>query len=243
MEIPADHPVFASAEIIKNEYDYTLRLHLKKTGGFYGWDAFYDDEGKLTFKFLHPAKLENDNSLAGTRIFIDVGHGGTDAGATGLSFANREAICNLRLANKLKEKLEALGATVIMSRTDDSTVNPPDKQDMLRTANADYCIAIHHDSAGASANGFEAYHFSPFSKTAADFIDTRMDNTNVFKQDWDVRFHYYFMARMTYCPVVLSENGFLTNAYDYNTTIEPTAVDKKAQAMCDGILDYFRSIQ
>ncbi len=242
VEIPADHPIFASAEIIKNEYDYTLRLHLKKTGGFYGWDAFYDDEGKLTFKFLHPAKLESENTLSGTRIFIDVGHGGTDAGATGLSYANREAVCNLRLANKLKEKLELLGATVIMSRTDDSTVNPPDKQDMLRAADADYCIAIHHDS-GTSQSGFGAYHFTPFSKTATDFIDTRMDNTGVFIRDWDVRFHYYFMARMTYCPVVLTENGFLTNAHDYNTAIESQTVEKKAQALCDGILDYFQSIQ
>lgn len=242
VEIPTDHPLFASAEIIKNEYDYTLRLHSKKTGAFYGWDAFYDEDGKLTFKFLHPVKLENQDSLNGARIFIDVGHGGTDGGATGLSYANREAVCNLRLANKLKEKLEALGATVIMSRTDDSTVDPPDKQEMLRAADADYCIAIHHDS-GTTQSGFGAYHFTPFSKTAADFIDVRMDNTDVFIRDWDVRFHYYFMARMTYCPVVLTENGFLTNAHDYNTTIEPTAIEQKAQALTDGVVDYFRSIQ
>ncbi|MBE6805087.1 MAG: N-acetylmuramoyl-L-alanine amidase [Ruminococcaceae bacterium] len=242
VEIPADHPLFASAEIIKNEYDYTLRLHLKKTGAFYGWDAFYDEDGKLTFKFLNPVKLENQDSLNGACIFIDVGHGGTDGGATGLSYANREAVCNLRLANKLKEKLEALGATVIMSRTDDSTVDPPDKQEMLRAADADYCIAIHHDS-GTTQSGFGAYHFTPFSKTATDFIDVRMDNTDVFIRDWDVRFHYYFMARMTYCPVVLTENGFLTNAHDYNTTIEPTAIEQKAQALTDGVVDYFRSIQ
>ena len=244
VEIPADHPVFASAEIINNGYDQTLRLRLKKTGGFYGWDAYYDDEGRLTFKFLHPVKLENTNSLSGARIFIDVGHGGNDIGAVGLSQNNSEAICNLRLANKLKEKLEILGATVIMSRTDNSTVNPPDKQELLGKANADYCIAIHHDfGSNTKTSGFGAYHFTPFSKTAADFIDTRMDNTDVFVRDWDVRFHYYFMARMTYCPVVLTENGFLSNSHDYNTTITPSDVEKKAQALCDGILDYFRSIQ
>ena len=48
---------------------------------------------------------------------------------------------------------------------------------------------------------------------------------------------------MTYCPVVLTENGFLTNAHDYNTTIEPTAIEQKAQALTDGVVDYFRSIQ
>ena len=56
-EIPADHPIFASAEIIKNQYDYTLRLKLKKVGGFYGWDAFYDEDGRLVFKFLNPVNL------------------------------------------------------------------------------------------------------------------------------------------------------------------------------------------
>ena len=242
VEIPTDHPIFASAEIINNGYDHTLRLHLKKTGGFYGWDAFYDEDGRLTFKFLQPVKLENTDSLLGTRIFIDVGHGGTDGGAIGFSNDNREAVCNLRLANKLKEKLEALGATVIMSRTDDSTVNPPDKQDMLRHANADFCIAIHHDY-GTTQSGFGSYHFTPFSKIAADFIDTRIDNTDVFIRNWPVRFHYYFMARMTYCPVVLTENGFLSNSHDYSTTTNPEDIEKKAQALCDGIVDYFHFIQ
>ena len=84
--IPADHPLFKSAEVIKNKSDYTLRLHLRKKGGFYGWHAYYNDNDQLCFQFLNPAKVvaaENDYGadLTGTTILLDVGHGGVDGGA------------------------------------------------------------------------------------------------------------------------------------------------------------------
>lgn len=86
VSIPAGHPLFKSAEIIKNEADYTLRLHLRKAGGFYGWHAYYNDNDQLCFQFLNPAKVTAaDNKygadLTGTLVMLDVGHGGLDGGA------------------------------------------------------------------------------------------------------------------------------------------------------------------
>ena len=242
--IEEGHPLFKSAEVIKNKNDYTLRLHLKKTGAFYGWDCYYDSDGRLTFKFLNPRQIEEDGTLSGARIFLDVGHGGKDGGATGLNYANREAVCNLILANKVKAKLESLGATVIMSRTDDTYISPPARQEALRVANADFCLAIHHDSSTSSSqNGFGAYHYTQYSKTAADFIKAQTDTVGVYNKQWPVRFHYYYVARMPFCPVVLTENGFLTNTADYENALNDAATDKKADALVQGILDYFGSIQ
>lgn len=242
--LPEDNPIFKSAEIIKNKNDYTLRLYLKKTGAFYGWDSFYDEEGRLTFKFLNPVQIEEEGTLKGTRIFIDVGHGGSDPGAIGSDYTYRESVLNLKLALKIKQKLESLGATVIMSRTGDTFISPPERVKAFRAAEADYCISIHHDSGKTSAvNGFGPFHFTAFSRAAADYINVRTDNTGIYSYNWDVACHYYYVTRMTFCPAVLTENGFITNTNDLNSAKDDATVDKKADAIVKGIQDYFESIQ
>lgn len=243
IELPENHPIFKKAEIIKNEYDYTLRLTLNKTGGFYGWDCYYDSEDNLVFKFLNPAKMENENSLKGITVYIDVGHGGSDSGAS--KGSTTEAGVNLILANKIRSRLESIGATVIMNRDSNSTyISPPDRMNYLRDAGADFCVAIHHDSnSSASPNGFMSAYFTPYSKTAAEFISQRTENTGIYKTIWDVKSHYYYVSRVTSCPVVLTENGFISNTNDYNGIISSSVNDKKADAIVAGILDYFRSIQ
>ena len=114
----------------------------------------------------------------------------------------------------------------------------------LRDANADFCVAIHHDqSSKSSTNGFFAAYFTPYSKPAADFITARTDNADIYKVIWDVDAHYYYQSRVTNCPVVLTENGFISNPHDYNTITTDSILNKKADAIVAGILDYFRSIQ
>ena len=104
VSIPAGHPLFKSAEVIKNDADYTLRLHLRKAGGFYGWHAYYNDNDQLCFQFLNPAKASAaDNKygadLTGTLIMLDVGHGGLDGGAAVVHCPS----CNVdMMASKLK---------------------------------------------------------------------------------------------------------------------------------------------
>ena len=243
--LPENNPIFKSAEVIKNKNDYTLRLYLKKTGAFYGWDSFYDEQGRLTFKFLNPVQIEEAGTLKGTRIYIDVGHGGKDGGAQGSDYKYREAVLNLKLALKVKDKLEAKGATVILSRTGDTYISPPERIKAFRAAEADYCISIHHDSSDFDfVNGFKPFHFTAFSRAAADYINTRTDNlSGVYRKNWDVACHYYYVTRMTFCPAVLTENGFMTNTADHDNAKKDAVVAKKADAIVAGIQDYFDSIQ
>ncbi len=241
--LPENHPIFKSAEIIKNESDYTLRLTLNKTGGFYGWDCYYDENNNLVFKFLNPAKMESEDSLNGITVYIDVGHGGKDGGAW--IGNNNEAQFNLTLANKVRERLEATGATVLMNRvSSDTYISPPDRMNLLRDANADLCVAIHHDSStSTSPTGFLSAYFTPYSRTAAEFILQRTENAEVYQKIWEVESHYYYVSRVTACPVVLTENGFISNKFDYNNIVNSATTDKKADAIVAGIVDYFRSIQ
>ncbi len=247
--VPADNPVFSSAEIIKNTADYTLRLHLKKTGFFYGWDANYNEKGELVFEFLNPAKVVSANNaygadLSGVSILIDVGHGGKDPGALGADLNHTEAIQNLKLAQKLKAELQSIGAKVTMTRESDVTSSTDDKITMLKSLKPDYCIAIHHNASGTNKNkdGFSSHFFHPYSKMPADKIWASTAESGLYKNTSNY-WHRYFMARSSYCPVVLTENGYMSNSYDYANIINENYNVGKAKALTKGIVSYFLSIQ
>ncbi len=246
--ISPDNPIFSSAELITDNQNTTLKLYLKNKGEFYGWDSDYDENGNLVFSFLHPAKVEvADNeygtSLNGIKVFIDVGHGGRDVGASGHGYTEAER--NLFLAQKIKAELEALGAEVRLSRNDNSAVSADTRCRMLKDFKPDFCVAVHHDSSTASsANGHSTFYSTPFSFDAAKLIDDRISQTGIYNEIWDLRWHYYYTARMTTCPVVLTENGFMSNAEDISNHISSDEKNTlKAKAITQGIVDYFNLIQ
>ncbi len=255
--IPEDHPLFSDVKIIKNEktQDYTLRFILKKQGGFYGWDAYYNEQDQLCFKFLNPTKVteaENEYGadLTGTVILIDVGHGGkTDTGTGGVGKREDcEKKWNLILAQSIKRELESIGATVYITRTSDVEQLADYKVKMLKDLKPDYCIAIHHDgNASSSLNGFGAYYYQPYSKAAAQIMQNHNSNLTVngskVYKNTSLKWHYYFMGRCSVCPVVLTENGYMTNKYDFNNVINMDVNNAKAKAITAGIAEYFLSIQ
>lgn len=259
IEITEDNPLFKEAKIIENKNadgsairDITLRLYLKKQGAFYGWDSYYNENDQLCFEFLNPKTVapagnEYGVDLNGAKILIDVGHGGKDSGALGFGTDKNsycEKVANLNLALKIKAELEKIGAKVYMTRTDDRTSSADDKIKMLKQIKPDYCIAIHHNSNDSSKpNGFGSYYFNPFSKKASEFVLSQTKNSTSIYKDFIFKWHYYFMCRTTNCPVVLTENGFMSNAYDFGNIKNPDKNTEKAKAITRGIADYFRSIQ
>lgn len=251
VQIPEGNPLFKSAELIRRDSDCTLRLHLKKTGGFYGWDCYYNDRGQLVFEFLNPAYVTAaDNAygadLTGVTVMIDVGHGGVDGGAVGKledGTQVEEADRNLALANRLKAELESIGAKVVLNRTTDVAVTTDERIHALKAAKPDMCIAVHHNSISGYPDwgGFECFYYSPWSKLVTEKVYENTKETGVYKQH-AMRWHNYFVARQTCCPVVLTENGYMTHLYDLSNTVAEQAIAQKAQAMAQGIADYFLAI-
>lgn len=252
--IPEGNQLFDGAEIVKNMNsdksavrDYTLRLHLKKTGAFYGWDCAYNDAGQLVFTFLNPKKVtaadnEYRTNLNGAKILIDVGHGGTDGGAVYNGY--KESAANLRLAYKIKAELEKIGARVVMTRTGDTVSSAFDKIAILKREKPDYCIAVHHNSStSGDARGFGAYYSNTFSKRPSEFVLSKTKNSTSLYTNFIFNWHYYFMCRITTCPVVLTENGFMSNAADFAIINNDAKNTEKAKAITRGIVDYFNSIQ
>lgn len=242
-------PVFSKAQIIKNTADYTLRLYLKKTGAFYGWTADYNSAGELVFKFLNPKKATVSNNqyggrLDGIKIVVDPGHGGSDPGAVG-NVSNKElteANRSLLLSEMLKTRLESLGATVIMTRSTDISLTSDERILKVRNANPDLAVSVHRNAAtNSSASGFSAHYFNPYTKLVADKIKNATAATDAYKNT-KTEWHVFYMSRISNCPVVLTENGFMSNSTDFGNMKKDAWNAKCADAITKGIVDYFLSI-
>ena len=250
--IPESNPLFKSAELTYNGADCTLRLYLKKTGGFYGWDAYYNEAGQLCFSFLNPAKATASNNvygadLTGIVILLDVGHGGYDGGAEAQKPDGTkvdEAELNLNLANALKAELEKMGATVLMNRTDDASLTVDERIMHLKEVAPDLCIALHQNSISGYPNigGGLINYFTPYSQKISQYMYEQTKNTGIYSKlylEWGL----YYVARQTVCPVVLMENGYMTNAQDFANMLDENVLTTKAQAMARATAEYFLNIQ
>ncbi len=244
-----DNPLFYSAQVMSAEGGYILRLNLKNQGAFYGWDCYYNQDGQLVFKFLNPKTITTDDSeyginINGATILIDAGHGGRDIGAEGLMpDIMPEAERNLNVAYKLKAELEKMGATVVMTRYDDTAVTAEGRNAAMRKASPDLCISIHHDSAERqSANGCGVFCFNAFSHNVTNYVFNRTKNAGIYNDIYK-KWHYFYLARTTSCPVVLIENGFISSPLDFKGISSDAVNTQKAIAIAQGVADYFKSIQ
>lgn len=239
---------FSKAEWIvdKNNLKTTLRLHLKRTGAFYGYSMKYNSDGSLTISL----KNSGGTSLSGYTIMLDAGHGGSDPGAG--SSAGWEAPATLAIAKKVQQKLQYAGATVIMTRSSDSHVSLEARHDAIRSKKPDLFLSIHCDAAdSSSAMGTTGYYYTPYSYDLASSIHDRLVSTyrdqiykgtsvTVSKIDRGTRFYPFRVTRVQECPAVLIEYGFITNVNDRAALTNSAKQDLLAQATVNGIKDYLK---
>ncbi len=241
VQFEEDNPLFSHSDKFIQDNTYVLRLYLKKTGNFYGFKAEYDEYDCLVFKFLQPTVLYSaDNEygyfLHGKTIVIDAGHGGKDPGAVAKD-GTKESSMNLSLAKTLKSELERIGATVIMTRTDDSYINATQRTVTVYEAEPDFVISIHRNS--GSSNGFSSYYFNSFSYTAAKNILESTKESNLYRKVSGTYWHYFFLNRTSVCPSVLTENGFMSDKGDLKDMKSADRQTVCAKALTKGIVNYF----
>ncbi len=230
----------------KDKSTVTLTLGLAEKGKFYGFHYEYDDNGRLVITLSH-----KPSSLSGATIMLDPGHGGIDPGAacavTSASLGSEKDI-NLSIATKVKELLEAEGATVVMTRSSDKWVCYTDRNNAVRERDPDMFISIHCDSSStASATGTSAYYYRAYSQPLAKAVHEKLvnaykneiykDNTSV-KIDRGANFYAFRVARVEECPAILIEYGFVSNTEECQALQTAKNRDILAKATVDGIKEY-----
>lgn len=151
------------------------------------------------------------------KVFLGVGHGGTDTGAVADGY--REKDMTLAMALACQQELARHGVLVKLSRTKDE--NDPVNEE-VRECNAyapDLALDIHVNA--GSGDGFEAYHAlsGGKGKTLAQNIEAEVKALGQNSRGCKTRAgssgrDYYAFIRDTACPAVIAEIGFIDNAKD-----------------------------
>ena len=105
-------------------------------------------------------KKSEKSPLAGKKICIDPGHGGTQTGAVGATGLTEKEV-NLKEAKMLKKMLEEAGAEVVLTRTDDSNVTITDRWKFNRAQKTDLFVSMHHNAnaqGDTSMNRMEVFY-------------------------------------------------------------------------------------
>ncbi|MFH1891661.1 MAG: N-acetylmuramoyl-L-alanine amidase [Candidatus Zixiibacteriota bacterium] len=207
----------------------------------WGWDSYYEGN-TLTLDIIRgPSKLRSYKDL---RIMLDPGHS-ADPGAIGPTGLT-EAEANLSIALRLAEMLRKKGATVFVTRVDNSDVKLYDRPKMTREHNCDIFISIHNNSVPDGmnpyyANGTSAYYYNSHSKALAESILARMvDRTDL--RDHGLFYANFAVTRPTQYIAVLAECAFMIIPEQEAALRTESFQEKCAKGILEGLDDYLDSL-
>jgi N-acetylmuramoyl-L-alanine amidase len=179
------------------------------------------------------------------KIFIDIGHGGTDSGA--INSVVKEKDMNLVVGLEVKRLLELNGFEVKCSRESDETVSLVDRSIMSNNYSPNIFISIHHNAGGG--DGYEVIHSLvvgdddtlakligyEFEKIGQNkrSIYTRESTVNIGKE-------YYSVLRNTNCKCkLISEFCFIDNIKDYEIADTKGELFEEAKAIVNAICRFY----
>lgn len=198
--------------------------------------------------------------LAGAHVVIDPGHGGRETGAIGPSGVV-EAELNLDVARRTAAKLEEMGATVALTRRDDTRVTIETRAAIVRALDPLLFISIHHNggpTTTSSRPGVQVYHqhqTPAAARFAGVLFEHLLEAFAPFSDEWSggnatgVRSRlgqdgsdYYGVLRGTEgVPSVLAEALYMSDEPEATLLREDDVRDAEAQAIADAVVAWLES--
>ena len=232
-----------SAKEIKNVYheqieDDVFRVTIElKHNQHWGHSINYKNKTLIIAVKRQPEHL----AISHLKIAIDAGHGGAASGAVGVKSRIEEKIFNLQIAKELEKYLKRRGAEVYMTRNTDIDVSMTERTLMLRDAQPDILISIHHN-AGSNTNvrGVSTYYryvgFKPLSVS----VLNRMLELGLTEFGLIGSFNFSLSGPTEY-PNCLVEVAFLSNEEDEKLITDPRFQTNVAKKIRKGVIDWVRS--
>ena len=188
-------------------------------------------------------------------IVVDAGHGGRDAGCSGVDTGVRESDINLSIAKILKECLERQGIRVVMTRTNDSGLYDSDasnfklsdmsrRVDIVRSASPDMLVSIHQNSfEDSSLKGAQVFYQEgdDRSKVLAQCVQDELNYAMPYTRG-NYNHSDLYLLKESGTIGVLVECGYLTNSEDEKNLSNSEYQYKIAYTIMCGILRYLISI-
>ena len=180
--------------------------------------------------------------LSEATVVIDAGHGGSDPGAVYEDVYEKEVA--LKTALILKQKLEALGTTVIMTREGDDTTKLEKIVEISNNANADVFISLHYDATEDDqlSSGTTTYFYHYADATLATLVNNQLRD-QLPLANRGIHFKDLKVTRENTQPALLLELGYMDNPQDVAIFNTDSYREKVADSIVKGLEHYFKLIQ
>ena len=235
-----DDPVIQRLDwqpVLPDKARYRFRF---KTDQQWGYKLRYEGT-TLVLSLKHPPSSADARPLAGTTILVDPGHGGDELGARGPDGTPEKAV-NLDVSLLLRDALEARGATVIMTRTDDSASGPNARADQINRDEPDLALSIHYNAlpdSGDALNtaGIGAFWYQAQAHDLAQFLHDYLV-AELDRPAYGVYWNNLALTRPHVAPSVLLELGFMVNPYEFEWVMDPQAQQHLAETLAEGVAQW-----
>ena len=182
-------------------------------------------------------------------VVLDSGHGGDDPGKIGVNQAKEKDV-NLKIAKKIKKRMEKQGWKVVMTRKKDVMLGDPEagnkkihdmkaRVELINKTMPQAAVSIHQNSyQDEQIHGSQVFYYSHSEEgkrmaevmqkalLAADEENTRQAKAN----------DTYYLLKRTEVPTIIVECGFLSNPEEAAKLIDPEYQKKLADAITEGII-------
>lgn len=227
----------------KNDW-YKVMLHDGSTGWIASWltDSSTGETTSTSSKDTRAKmQLSSDGtgSLVGYNIVLDPGHGGNDPGAIGFNDVAEKKL-TLSTAETVASHLRDAGATVEITREDDHYVSLDDRVQFSSSFQTNAFISLHYNSYPFMAvNGIGTYYYTDGQdRVLAESIQNSIGQL-VGLHDRGTHYGNYHVLRENSDLAVLIELGFISNPNDLFTIQTSAYQNNVAQAITDGLGNYF----
>ena len=174
-----------------------------------------------------------------SKVFIGVGHGGSDPGATGNGFQEKDL--NLSIALACRDTLAGSGVDVEISREADITSSREERIRQCNQFDPDLALDVHNNAGGG--DGAEVYHHyaGGTGKTLAENILSEIVAIGQNSRGTKVKLNsagrdYFGFIRQTSAPAVIVECAFVDNATDIQMVGTADKQKRMGQAIARGVL-------
>lgn len=198
--------------------------------------------------------------ITGATVVLDPGHGGGETGAVGPAGTQEKAV-NLAVAEAAKARLEALGATVVLTRTGDYRITLASRAAIATALHPMLFVSIHHNAEpdgprpGPGSEtyfqiGVDASHraaglvYEEVTKALSAYDVAWTGDTDAgakYRPASDGGDYYGILRRTHGVPAVLSEAAFLTNAPEEALLRDPAVQRAEGGAIAAAVVRYAAS--
>ncbi len=218
--------------VLPDSAEYTF--HFKKPQQW-GYKLRYEGTSLiLSLKHAPP-----NNSLRGTTVLIDPGHGSdADLGSRGPTGYPEKDVA-LIVSKLLRDELQAKGATVVMTREGDDDLYPADRVEIIDATEPTLALSLHYNALPDSGDalgrrGVGSFWYHPQAHDLATFLHNYLVQ-NLDRESYGVYWNNLALTRPSVAPAVLLELGFMINPEEFEWITDEDSQRELAKTLAKGI--------